>query len=536
MSHAFTRVACILIVLTIAVCVRAQRVPEKVPSGSISGTVTVKGKAIAGIVIDARNTNGRRARHRATTDELGNYHITKLPPGRYEVSPATFAFSLALKDSPRALLLSEGEAVEDVDFALVRGGAVTGKVTDADGQPLIEENIILWGATGAPDDSQKSTETDDRGIYRFYGVRPGKYRVSAGRATEDLGVGGGSIYKRTFHPDVNDAQSATVIEVTEGGEVAEVDIVMGRPNVTYTISGHVIDGETGKPLANMRYGVMQKRGESTRATSNGRSTNNAGEFTISNLLPGKYSVYAIPNAVNARSEPVPVEITDRDVKDVVIKTLKGASIAGVVVFQGADNSITIPARNLLIHASVSFNPETRVPDGTPPISVNKDGTFRIGGLPAGGIRLSMFDLGGPGAGRVGIVRIERNGVVQPDDIQLQSGEEVTGLRVTVAEFNGSIRGTVKSDTDDAAVLKDVYVSLVRIDDSGAKPELIGVGQHQWDSRGRFFVEGLAPGVYDVRVQALQRGVPNGITTTQQVTVNSNSIAEVTLVLHKPNPD
>ena len=534
MSHGFTRAACILIVLTSAVSIRAQRVPDKAPTGSISGTVTVKGKAAAGIVIDARLTNGRRERHRATTDDLGNYHITKLPPGRYEVSPATKIFNLDIKDGPRALLVSEGEAIEDVDFALERGGVITGKVTNADGQPLIEERIILSVANPS-DEFQSSVETDDRGIYRFFGVRPGKYRVSAGSAAYDFTTGAGNIYKRTFYPAANDAPSATVIEVTEGREVDDVDIVLGRPILTYKISGRLVDGETGKPLANMRYGVMKHLGERMRSTGSGPPTNTDGEFTIVNLSPGKYSLYAIPNAVNGRSEPVPVEITDRDVKDVVIKTVKGASIAGTVVFQGADGGTSIPASDLLIHASVSS--ESKIPDGTPPISISRDGTFRIGALPAGTARLSVYNFRAPNSSHTGILRIERNGVVQPNSFEIQAGEEVSGLRLIVAEFDGSIRGMVKWDNDEAPVLRDVYVSMVRIDDSGTKPESLGVGPHQWDSRGRFFVEGLAPGTYEVQAQALQRSAPTGIVAKQQVTVTNNSITEVTLILqHKPTPD
>ena len=537
MSHGFTRVACILLVLSPAICARAQRPLEKVPTGSISGTVTVKGKAVPGIVINARNPNAswRRERHRATTDELGNYHITSLPPGRYEVSPATQLFNLDTKDSPRALLVSEGEAIENVDFALVRGGAITGKVTNADGEPLIEEQIMLGAAT-APEGYQKSVVTDDRGIYRFFAVRPGKYRVSAGRAPYDLSVGSRAIYARTFHPAANDALGATVIEVTEAGEVADVDIVMGRPVLTYKISGRVVDGETGKPLANMRYGVTQIHGESSHSTSGGPPTNNEGEFTILNLSPGKYEIYVVPNALDARSEPVAVEITNRDVKDVVIKTLKGASVAGVVVFQGADGRAPIPTSDLLIYVSVSA--DNRVPDGTPPVSVSKDGTFRIGGLPAGSARFSIYKMRAPpNSGRVGILRIERNGVVQSNNIEIQDGEQVGGLRVTVAEFNGAIRGIVKWEDEDAPVFRGIYVSLARTDDSGAKPEWMGVGQHQWDSRGRFFADGLAPGIYELRVQAPLGGVPNGITTKQQVTVTNNSITEVTLILpHKPNPE
>ena len=43
----------------------------------------------------------------------------------------------------RVLNLSANEAVEGIDFKLTRGGVITGRITDADGRPVIEERISL---------------------------------------------------------------------------------------------------------------------------------------------------------------------------------------------------------------------------------------------------------------------------------------------------------------------------------------------------------------------------------------------------------
>ena len=75
--------------------------------------------------------------------------------------------------------------------------------------------------------------TDDRGVYRAFGLPPGKYKVSVGES--DRGTKSSREYfKETFYPSVTDAAKATVIEVTEGSVTNDVDIVMGRPVATFS--------------------------------------------------------------------------------------------------------------------------------------------------------------------------------------------------------------------------------------------------------------------------------------------------------------
>ncbi len=68
--------------------------------------------------------------YNATTDQDGNYRITDVPPGSYQIAPIAPAY--VISGNPKVVIIGEGEAVEDFDFALVRGGMVTGRVTDAD--------------------------------------------------------------------------------------------------------------------------------------------------------------------------------------------------------------------------------------------------------------------------------------------------------------------------------------------------------------------------------------------------------------------
>src|SRR6185295_6017517 len=112
-----------------------------------------------------------------------------------------------------AVNVAEGEAVTKIDFALLRGGVITGRITDSEGHPLISERVSVVLKDSTPDSGGRATmfegprnRTDDRGIYRIYGLGPGSYKVSVGQAASGGAVTvmgmGDSQYVKTFYPSV----------------------------------------------------------------------------------------------------------------------------------------------------------------------------------------------------------------------------------------------------------------------------------------------------------------------------------------------
>src|SRR3954451_24172068 len=165
-------ISCIILVLSTVIFAQAQTGPDKISGATITGKVTIKGKSAPGIaVVLVQNMEGYQkvTRYRALTDDTGTYRITNVPPGNYRAETAAPAFvAVGGFSNPfgktATLLINKDETVDNIDFELVRGGVITGKVTDSDGRPVIEETVSISSAESDPSYSsrERNTRTDDR--------------------------------------------------------------------------------------------------------------------------------------------------------------------------------------------------------------------------------------------------------------------------------------------------------------------------------------------------------------------------------------
>jgi len=524
------KLVCILIILSTAVLAHAQFVPvkEKEATAVISGTVTIKGKPAPGIVIVlrsfVRNSTGPVLNYKGTTDLNGDYRIANVPAGNYNIVPLAPALvDTNASGQVRTLLVNKGETVEHIDFALIRGGVITGKVVDADGHPAVEQEVRLYAVPSTSGNfPMNGVSTDDRGIYRFYGLKAGSYKVSAGDSERGSFGTRTTIYTRSFYPSVPEAEQATVVEVSEGGETTNIDITLGPNLPTYTASGRIVDGATGQPVAGVSYGIKRfVSAYSTSSMSNGAVSNSRGEFKFENLVPGKYAIQISSGPTTKwRADEAPFEIVDENVSGLEIQTRKGATISGVVVIEGADDK---NARSDLRHVSLMAT-SGRDDKATSAWSmIAPEGTFTISGVAPGAARLQLANTTS-----FRIVRVERNGVVQGRTVDIKEGEDVS-LRVVVGYGNGIIRGSVDVINGPLPAGARFYVSVRSISDdpmisSNTTPSV------EVDARGQFAVEGLFPGTYEVSAVVW---TPNGNATVlgdkkQQVVVTAGSVSNVNL--------
>ena len=534
----FTLIGCVFVIVLIA---HAQDPVKKTPSASISGKVSVKGKGIAGIMVAARPTNSRGRPTPAVsgmTDEQGNYRLSNLAAGEFEIGPAAPQFVVISLEPMKRLLLNDGDNAEGIDFTLVRGGVITGKVVDSEGRPLIEEQVEIQSegpyTLRVMSLNGMSIITDDRGVYRVFGLAPGKYKVAAGTDEDRLNYNTGrrTVYVQTFHPSTTDKSQATTIEVTEGSETKDVDITLRRSQPTYSVSVKVVDADSGQPLPDMRVGV-QKFSEHGSSGMGGPPTNRKGEIRIENLTPGKYAV-SLEGFMRSRgsmdsntpryAEPVNFEIVDQDIAGLVIKASSGASLSGVVSFEGTDEKVLNAKLNeLMLFAHIRIE-DRRANRGAPASMVGADGSFSVGGLQAGTVTFSVWPQRSGKSGEVDVVRIERNGVIVPR-LEIKEREQLNGLRLILKWRSGQIRGVVKFENEELRSGGPVYVNFKKQGDEAASTVPV-------DERGRFQSSPLSAGVYEVLVIAYSTRPQNGPfpTAKQQVVVTDNQVTEVMLTL------
>ena len=534
-------IACVLLIFGVAIFSQAQTTPAKEPTASISGKVTLKGKGMPGIVVIVSDPNRGYAMpsYRAATDASGNYRISNIPEGTYRVSPHVLAFAVENQEATNRVNVADGETIEDINFVLVKGGVITGKITDSDGQPLIEQQVTLqlFNDERGMSISYFPYHTDDRGVYRAFGLRAGKYKVFAGNDVYDrLPLPGRAAlaYTKTFYPSITDEAKAQVIEVSEGSETKDVDIAMAsRAPGGFRVSGRIIHGETGKPLPNVVYGISQHQDGNTSSTSGARS-NADGEFKFDNVLPGKYSVFIqAEHNSQTRSNSVPFEVTDHDITGLVVKSVKGASVSGVVVLEGSDEKTLSKKLSELHVFAIIENSDEHIWHGASAVSLKPDGSFTLNGLRAGTAKIEVSSMSPYGSRDLSIVRVERDGIVQPSGIPIKEGEHIQGIRLITKYLTGAIRGQLKIEGGElpSSATMFVLIALANDDPNTNRTEQI-------DSRRRFFANGLAAGRYTVTAHVYIPGrVLDPNETKQEVTVLDNTVTEVVLTVKlKTAPD
>src|SRR5262245_52873300 len=331
----------------------------KTGTASISGRVVLKGEPARNVLVYLQPQQGPapsnpEAVQRARTDADGRFRISGVATGPHRVIALAPGFISSDLVRPglqgKTINVSEGENVENVEIELKQGGVITGLVTDSRGRPLADERVTLskLDKNGRPPlnvtygSNFEMFQTDDRGVYRIYGMPEGRYLVNVGiQQSAGIGAVGGSFYPRTFHPDAANETEAKVIEVTEGSENTNVDITVPEAVRTRTISGRVVNTVTGYPVSGVEitWSVITDHGlyPGYMGSPGDRSSAN-GEFRLRGMTPGKYAV--LPRASSENEffgEPVICDLSKGDASNVEVKVQAGGSVSGFVVIEGTND-------------------------------------------------------------------------------------------------------------------------------------------------------------------------------------------------------
>lgn len=525
-------------------CQVTQAVQTNKPAGAITGRITLNGKAIGGARVSARlysaRYSGEKPQLSATTDLQGKFRISNLPPGTYLLSPNLPAFVTSdLSSKERPVVINEGETVEGMDFELTRGAVITGRILDAEGRPIIGEYVRIIPTDPKLEYSMQllSAEqfyTDDRGVYRVYGLPAGTYKVAIG--DEDPlyeATRGKRVYKQTFHKDTTDESKARLVELARGGEASNIDVEVGGTIDGFGVSGKIVEAETGAPMSGAHFGVVQITDGRRSFMDRAGTSDSNGNFRIDNLPAGRYAVGVIPGKETGYYGETPAfDVVTDDVTGLEVRALRAASLTGVIALEGTDDKAiisTLPHFQLHLRVRSDGGFGSGYPTATQ-LSINADGTFSVAGVPAG---TAHVVLGFPSNDddKFSILRVERDGIDQSRGFKIKEGEQVAGVRVVVGYGTGGLRGTVKLVNGTFSPTTYLYAQLQRETASGAVP----VKYAQVDGRGHFLFERIPAGYYQLVVTLYNPAVSEEpLTVRQSVAIGDGVVSEVSVSIDLKN--
>src|SRR5262245_15799440 len=404
-------------------------------SGAITGTVKRDGKAASGITVIATPSISDASKAveqmlnpstsiKATTNTEGVYRLEGLAAGKYSVAPSAAPLISSTGNSSIEVTVGDGSTVEDINFSLSLGGVITGRITDSEGRPVIGERISIKSL----DEKATATDsaaaammamvgdrmytTDDRGIYRIFGLKPGRYIVSSGKDSDIMNAVLSQRPKRvqTFYPGVTDESKATAIQLAAGSEAAGVDIQFSNTDKGFFVSGRVIDAEKGTPIPNamVAYSKGRESGDSVTIDIGGVSpssgmpggfttTNDKGEYRFTAVAPGKYKLEATSiGALSGSSgyqfyaDPLSFEMKSSNLDKLDIKVHSGASITGVVAVESTDPQDSLEGFGQIMLMATVIDSEKSFSSANCIVGI--DGSFRLGGLKPGKATLRPMAL------------------------------------------------------------------------------------------------------------------------------------------------
>jgi len=240
------RLASILFFLCFALGIQAQttsssKSAEEPTRGTISGkVVNESGQPMAGASAFVRAVNSPTTPRMVSTDADGYFQVNNLEPALYTVGANSPAYTSIPGDPSSPTYYRIGDSV---NLQLMRGGVITGTVTNASGEPVISARvraIMVRNAKGQPPGpvyfGSMEQSTDDRGIYRIYGLSPGTYLVSAG----------GTSFQQAFEFNPYDTDVPTYAPSSTRDDAAEVSVKAGEESnvdIRYRAeAGHIVSG------------------------------------------------------------------------------------------------------------------------------------------------------------------------------------------------------------------------------------------------------------------------------------------------------
>lgn len=506
--------------------------------GVITGSVTSSsGDLPANTTVYASALGAAIPPKSAVVNSDGAFRIENLEVGVYRVWAGAPGFVV---DTQRIPTDSRGiyHTGDSVTLTLRKGGVITGRVLKSNDAPVVSVPVRAFRVrdeNGKPlDQSSAFSErmTDDRGVYRMYGLMPGTYIVSAGGMPRFMGGFGTTAHEQdapTFAPSATRDTAQEV--VVRGGDEATADIqYRGEP-------GHAISGTvTGFPAAQVGIsygGTVTLTDVKTRTTLMGAQASQFNDhvFVFNGLSDGEYELVAqqFSQTRDARaSEPKRIKVQGADVTGVNLTLVSLPAITGRVILDSSSPADCVKRRATAFQETLvsvrrqrrpakSAASEEALADAVPLSSLEQiadevpdaKGDFILRNLRAGTYRLSVQLPSAAWYFRsvtLGPNTKATDWRVISDGIAVK--QSVSGLAITITEGAAGIRGRLTVAEGERLPSRTI-VYLVPVEKENAT-NLLRYFEGRAESDGTFNIRNVAPGEYLIHARAADSETPRVI--------------------------
>lgn len=504
-------------VLAAAVLAASQGLPSIVPplipdeNTTIDGIVREPGTGRpipdAQVVVES----GGRAAASARSDASGRFSLKGIPAGIYILVVGRDGYFAPFDGQPqgdgkvrRELTLNAGQHSTGITVEMIPGVVISGRVFDASRNPVAGAEVVAVEhryAQGRRDlrTAAASAQTDDRGDYRLFGLRPGEYLV---RARAHGRVSTADVFAEMYFPGASDGAAAAPLALKAGQEISSIDITVPlEPVRGFDIAGTIrIPAGGGVDPSSLTFYLLPALASDApllpvRPAAVRFSDSRPDSFQLRSVPAGRYNLYIFGKSVPASEEAphdeavypfwfqAPLDVSDKNIENIEAVLVPGVELRGRVAFNGAGPADSQGSLRVVLQAREGF-PSS--PSGFPVDP--KTGEFAI---PA--VAGARYDL--------------RFSTALPDEAYLldvlQSGKSVlqdgffvgtetpAAVEVRVGSPGGTIEGTVQDALN--APIPFSRVALVP-----ANRRIVPFYKTAVAGRdGRFVMSDIVPGSYKV---------------------------------------